>query len=62
MNDHRPFVDTAAGGDGAHLYENAALAAVPSGAFALAGTAVGLLVVAWLAIYFFVFMARGAVG
>lgn len=35
---------------------------VPSGAFALAGLAVGLLLVAWLYIYFFVFVARGPVG
>jgi len=35
---------------------------VPSGAFALAGLAVGLLVAAWLAIYFFAFLPRGPVG
>ena len=38
------------------------LAAVPVGAFALAGTAVGLLLLAWLAVYFFVFLQRGPVG
>lgn len=39
-----------------------ALQSVPSGAFALAGVAVGLLLVAWLFVYFFVFLARGPVG
>ena len=34
----------------------------PSGAFALAGVAVGLLILAWLLIYFFVFIPRGSVG
>lgn len=38
------------------------LQAVPSGAFALAGTAVGLLLAAWLLTYIFVFLARGPVG
>ena len=38
------------------------LARAPSGAFALAGIAVGLLVAAWLLIYFFVFIPRGPVG
>ena len=41
---------------------NPDLQAVPSGAFALAGTAVGLLLVAWFSIYVFVFLARGPVG
>lgn len=41
---------------------SALLQSVPSGAFALAGLAVGLLLVAWLFIYFFVFIARGSVG
>ncbi len=36
-----------------------ALEAVPRGALALAGTAVGLLLLAWLAIYFFEFLPRG---
>lgn len=35
---------------------------VPSGAFALAGAAVGLLLAAWLLIYFGVFLQRGPVG
>jgi hypothetical protein len=38
------------------------LAPVPSGAFALAGVAVGLLLLAWLLIYFGVFLPRGPVG
>ena len=35
---------------------------VPRGAFALAGTAVALLLVAWLAIYLFLCVPRGPVG
>jgi hypothetical protein len=35
---------------------------VPEGAMALAGIAVGLLLLAWLLIYFFVFLPRGSVG
>ncbi|MFN4141324.1 hypothetical protein [Aestuariivirga sp.] len=38
------------------------LAAVPSGAMALAGLTVGLLLLAWLLIYAFVFLQRGMVG
>ncbi|HEY5125797.1 MAG TPA: hypothetical protein VIJ35_00600 [Bradyrhizobium sp.] len=38
------------------------LETVPRGAFALAGIALGLLMLAWLAIYFFVFLPRGPVG
>ena len=40
----------------------AALRQIPSGAFALAGLTVGLLMLAWFAIYLFVFLPRGAVG
>lgn len=39
-----------------------ALAETPRGAAALAGTALALLILAWLAIYFFVFLARGPVS
>ena len=35
---------------------------LPSGAFALAGAAVALLLVAWLVMYFFTFLPRGPVG
>ncbi|HYR36613.1 MAG TPA: hypothetical protein VEQ87_20155 [Burkholderiales bacterium] len=35
---------------------------VPRGAFALAALAVGALLVAWLLIYFFVFLPRGMVS
>ena len=35
---------------------------VPHGAFALAGTAVGLLLVGWLLVYFLIFLQRGPVG
>ncbi|HEY7750068.1 MAG TPA: hypothetical protein VH933_15500 [Aestuariivirgaceae bacterium] len=38
------------------------LADVPRGALALAGIAVGLLLLAWFLIYFFVFLPRGSVG
>ena len=34
----------------------------PSGAFALAGAAVALLVIAWLIMYALVFVPRGTVG
>ncbi len=38
------------------------LGQVPRGALALAGLTVGLLLLAWFAIYFFVFLPRGSVG
>jgi predicted nucleic acid-binding protein len=38
------------------------LAQSPRGALALAGVTVGLLVLAWLAIYLFVFLPRGPVS
>lgn len=41
---------------------DAALKETPRGAFALAGITVGLLMLAWLAVYFFVFLPRGSVG
>lgn len=34
----------------------------PRGALAVSGIAVGLLILCWLAIYFFVFLPRGTVG
>jgi hypothetical protein len=40
----------------------AALRQTPRGAFALAGVTVGLLMLAWFAIYLFVFLPRGSVG
>jgi hypothetical protein len=40
----------------------AALGQTPKGAFALAGLTVGLLMLAWLAIYVLVFLPRGEVG
>jgi hypothetical protein len=39
-----------------------ALRSGPVGAFVVAGLAVGLLFVGWLAFYFLLFMPRGAVG
>lgn len=35
---------------------------VPRGSLALAGLTVGLLLIAWLLIYVFVFLPRGSVG
>jgi hypothetical protein len=39
-----------------------AMAEVPRGAIAVAGTAVGLLLIGWFLIYFLVFLPRGSVG
>jgi hypothetical protein len=39
-----------------------ALKETPKGAFALAGLTLGLLLLAWLAMYFLVFLPRGQVG
>jgi hypothetical protein len=41
---------------------DAALKEAPKGAFALAGLTVGSLMLAWLAMYLFVFLPRGSVG
>ncbi len=41
---------------------NDALKQTPAGAFALAGLTTALLLLAWLAIYAFVFIPRGMVG
>ncbi len=38
------------------------LETVPKGAFALAGIAMGLLVLAWLIVYVFIFLARGPIS
>ena len=42
--------------------EELALARVPSGAAALAAIAVGLLLLAWLVVYFAVYLPRGLVS
>ena len=39
-----------------------AMAEVPKGTVAVAGTAVALLMICWFAIYLFVFLPRGSVG
>jgi hypothetical protein len=39
-----------------------ALRIAPRGAFALTGIAVGILLLAWLGVYFFVFLPRGPIG
>lgn len=41
---------------------NDALRETPKGALAIAGVTVGLLMLAWLAIYLFIFLPRGPVG
>jgi hypothetical protein len=38
------------------------LKTVPKGAFALAGIAVSLLMLAWLIVYVFIFLARGPIS
>ncbi|WP_026596072.1 hypothetical protein [Methyloferula stellata] len=38
------------------------LKTVPQGALALAGAAMSLLVLAWLAVYVFIFLARGPIS
>ena len=40
----------------------AAMSDGPRGALAVSGIAVGLLILCWLAIYFFIFLPRGTVG
>ena len=40
----------------------AAMDEAPRGALAVSGVAVGLLLLCWLLIYFFVFLPRGTVG
>lgn len=48
--------------DGEIAAAAAQLNAVPQGALALAGTAVGLLLLGWLLVYFLIFLQRGPVG
>ena len=62
MNDQSPLAETFAPGDEPDLSDDPRLHLAPRGAFALAGLAVGLLVAAWLAVYFFLFLTRGPVG
>lgn len=62
MNDNSPRLSAPSSAAPLDLQSNPDLQQVPRGAFALAGTAVGLLMAAWLLIYFFVFLARGPVG
>lgn len=42
--------------------DDPALAAVPSGALALAGLTVGLLLLAWFVLYVFAYLPRGTVS
>ena len=66
MTHQDPGVPTGAGESAQQAYTEqeleAALREVPKGALALAGLTVGLLVLAWLAMYAFVFLPRGMVG
>jgi hypothetical protein len=67
MGDFMPIDDrnpsAGDGGDGISQAElERVLRIVPKGAFALAGLAVGALILAWLGVYFFVFLPRGPVG
>jgi hypothetical protein len=48
--------------DDAEFFADDRLADVPRGALALAGIAVGLLLLAWFLVYFLVFLPRGSVG
>lgn len=64
-----PYPDDSPGPDGSagnadedRLALERALKEVPRGAVALAGTAVILLMIAWLAIYVFEVLPRGSVG
>lgn len=54
--------DTQGNSDEDRLALERALQEVPRGAAALAGTAVILLMIAWLAIYVFGLLPRGSVG
>jgi hypothetical protein len=55
---------SAAHADGPSSLENAAQALRdgPIGAYLVAGIAVGMLFLGWLAFYFLVFLPRGAIG
>ena len=50
------------GGEDEEAALERALIETPRGAIAVAGTAVGLLLICWFAIYVFVFLPRGSVG
>jgi hypothetical protein len=54
------MIDQAPQSDDAALER--ALAEAPRGAMALAAAAVGLLLIAWLAMYLFIFLPRGPVS
>ena len=63
MSADRPTPQTSAGGPDPTKDEDLerVLKTVPQGAFALAGLTVGLLVLAYLALYFLVFLPRGPI-
>jgi len=62
MDDHAPIANLSASNDDADISGDPRLRPAPRGAFALAGVTVGLLVAAWLAVYFLLFLTRGPVG
>jgi len=66
MNPERPAAGEASSDQDEAAGNEAALARVmrevPKGALTLAGAAVAVLVIAWVAIYLFVFVPRGSVG
>jgi hypothetical protein len=48
--------------DQKELYDDERLRLVPTGALALSCIAVGLLLAAWIAIYFLIYLPRGTVS
>jgi len=56
----RPSIDIADWVD--TVDSHSALQTVPRGAMAVCGIAVGLLVLAWLYVYFGIFLPRGTIG
>ena len=62
MDDKRQSTDPADDDGLTPAQIDEAMRQVPRGAFALAGLTVGLLILAWLAIYVFVFLPRGMVN
>ncbi len=62
MADDRPVAGTEYDPEGEEEALARALEQTPRGTVAVAGTAVGLLILCWFAIYLFVFLPRGTVG
>jgi hypothetical protein len=65
MASHDPYESRPVDGSAAALAAQAAkraLSSGPMGAYLVAGIAVGLLFIGWLAFYFLLFMPRGSIG